>query len=154
MRAIVAIDENGVMGLNGGLPWSNKDDMNFFTMMTLGQDVIMGRKTYESLRIKPLPHRSNIILSRTLTPTVPADFAYIVERTPKLISYTYNQGIVIGGLETYQAMWPYISTWYVSHIPGSHEGDTVFPTTKLYTDYRHSQQFSFGNLSINVLTKN
>ena len=61
--------ENGVIGRAGGLPWQVKSDMQRFRAMTWGNPVIVGRKTYLSFTKRPLPGRTNIIVSRR------ADFA-------------------------------------------------------------------------------
>jgi dihydrofolate reductase len=60
----VARARNGVIGKDGGLPWRLPGDLAFFKKTTMGKPVIMGRKTWDSLPIKPLPGRLNIVLSR------------------------------------------------------------------------------------------
>lgn len=59
---IVAIDRNGLMGLNNELPWHLPNDLKYFKEKTLNKPIIMGRKTYESIG-KALPKRKNIVLS-------------------------------------------------------------------------------------------
>ncbi len=67
MNIIVAVDENWGIGKNGDLLMHLSGDMRFFKKMTLGKIVVMGRKTLESLpNSKPLPHRRNIVLSKSL----------------------------------------------------------------------------------------
>src|SRR5437763_12194709 len=61
---IAAIAENGVIGRGGTMPWRLKSDMRHFRSATMGKPVLMGRKTYLSLSIKPLPGRTNIVVSR------------------------------------------------------------------------------------------
>ena len=60
----VARDRQGVIGKDGTLPWRLSDDLKRFKALTYGKPVIMGRKTWESLPIKPLPGRMNIVLTR------------------------------------------------------------------------------------------
>jgi dihydrofolate reductase len=60
---IVAVAENGVIGANGAIPWRLKSDIQRLKMMTMGKPVVMGRKTFESLR-RPLPGRTNIVVTR------------------------------------------------------------------------------------------
>ena len=67
---IAAVSENGVIGIDGDLPWRVRSDMLRFKRLTIGDGdetsaVIMGRKTWESLPIKPLPNRRNIVISRS-----------------------------------------------------------------------------------------
>ncbi|HEX4739884.1 MAG TPA: dihydrofolate reductase, partial [Caulobacteraceae bacterium] len=60
----VARAANGVIGAGGGLPWRLKSDLAIFRQVTMGKPVIMGRKTWDSLPRRPLPGRTNIVLSR------------------------------------------------------------------------------------------
>ena len=60
---IVAVADNGVIGSDGAIPWRLKTDQQRFKAMTLGKPVVMGRKTFVSLR-RPLPGRTNIVVTR------------------------------------------------------------------------------------------
>src|SRR3974377_1285111 len=60
---VVAIGENGVIGRNGALPWRVKSELQHFKRVTLNHPVVMGRRTFESLK-RPLPQRTNIVLTR------------------------------------------------------------------------------------------
>src|SRR6476646_454606 len=61
---VAAVADNGVIGRGGTMPWRLKYDMRHFGALTLDRPVAMGRKTYLSLAIKPLPRRTNIVVSR------------------------------------------------------------------------------------------
>ena len=61
---VVARARNGVIGRDGALPWRLKGDLALFKALTLGKPVIMGRRTWDSLPRRPLPGRTNIVLSR------------------------------------------------------------------------------------------
>lgn len=63
ITCLFACDLNGVIGVNGKLPWDIPSDLENFKKLTTGKTVIMGRKTYESIG-KPLPNRRNIVLTR------------------------------------------------------------------------------------------
>jgi len=63
VSAIVACDRNGVIGINGKIPWHLPEDLKRFKTLTMGNPIIMGRKTFESLG-KPLPGRLNLVVSR------------------------------------------------------------------------------------------
>ena len=65
IHLICAQDENGGIGQDGKLPWHISEDLKNFKALTVNSTIIMGRKTWDSLPIKPLPNRKNIILSRT-----------------------------------------------------------------------------------------
>ena len=56
--------ENRVIGRDGDLPWQLPEDLRHFKRLTLGKPVIMGRKTWDSLYVKPLPSRRNIVVTR------------------------------------------------------------------------------------------
>ena len=68
---IAAVAENGVIGRGGAMPWRLKSDMRHFRALTMGKPVVMGRKTYLSLAIKPLPGRTNIVVTRDANFTAP-----------------------------------------------------------------------------------
>ncbi|MBL8629001.1 MAG: dihydrofolate reductase, partial [Rhodospirillaceae bacterium] len=63
---IFARADNGVIGVNGQLPWHISEDLKFFKAQTVGKPVIMGRKTFASIG-KPLPRRINIVITRDKT---------------------------------------------------------------------------------------
>ena len=60
---IVATDERGAIGRDGGLPWRLPDDLRRFKALTMGKPIVMGRKTWDSIG-KPLPGRHNIVITR------------------------------------------------------------------------------------------
>lgn len=61
---IAAVAENGVIGAGGTIPWRLKSDMQRLKAMTMGRPIVMGRKTFESLPRRPLPGRTNIVVTR------------------------------------------------------------------------------------------
>src|ERR1043165_4374653 len=61
---VVAIADNGVIGNANRIPWRISDDMKRFRALTIGKPMIVGRKTYESFPKRPLPGRTNIIVTR------------------------------------------------------------------------------------------
>src|SRR5215210_2954243 len=63
-KAIAAMSENRVIGLNNRIPWHLPEDFKWFKQMTTGQIVVMGRKTFDSIG-KPLPNRQTIVLTRS-----------------------------------------------------------------------------------------
>ena len=68
---VVAVAENGVIGQGGKLPWRLKSEMRHFRDVTWGKPVVVGRKTYESFARKPLPGRTNIVVTRDPALTIP-----------------------------------------------------------------------------------
>ena len=61
---VVAAAENGVIGKEGAIPWRISDDLKRFKALTIGYPIVMGRKTWDSLPRKPLPGRTNIVVTR------------------------------------------------------------------------------------------
>ena len=61
---LVAVSPEGIIGKNNSIPWHYSADLKRFKRLTTGNTVIMGRKTWESLPIKPLPNRRNIVITR------------------------------------------------------------------------------------------
>ncbi len=61
---IVAVAENGVIGANGAMPWRLKSDLQRLKALTMGKPIVMGRKTFESIPRRPLPGRTNIVITR------------------------------------------------------------------------------------------
>lgn len=123
---------NRVIGSNQGLPWRLPEDMRFFMMTTTGKPVIMGRKTFESMKA-PLPRRLNIVVTR--------EAGYVREGVQVAGSFeaalafarTYceemhcNEIIVAGGSEIYRLALPHAGRLYVTRIAADIEGDTHFP---------------------------
>lgn len=64
IKMIAAVSQNGYIGLDGKLPWHYPEDMRLFASKTKGANIIMGRKTFESIGNRPLPNRRNIVISR------------------------------------------------------------------------------------------
>jgi dihydrofolate reductase len=130
---VAAVAENGVIGRDGGMPWRLKSDMRHFRALTLGKPVVMGRKTYLSLSIKPLPGRTNIVVSRDAAFTLPGaivapslDTALEVARGDAL-----RRGVdaimVIGGADIYAQAMPLAQRLEITRVQLRADGDAVFP---------------------------
>lgn len=129
---ICAVDEGGGIGAKGGLPWGhNKYDMRFFRLLTEGHSVVMGRVTWDSLPVKPLPKRDNIILSKTLGNRV-IDMEHYEEvlygegcavKAPQEDSKMF----VIGGASIFSLYEGMYDAFIISNISGVNECDTHFP---------------------------
>ena len=63
---LVAVSPEGIIGKDNSIPWHYSADLKRFKNLTLGKTVIMGRNTWESLPVKPLPERRNIVITRSL----------------------------------------------------------------------------------------
>lgn len=123
MKAIAAMSRNRVIGNAGQIPWRLPEDMKFFKCTTLGNIVVMGRKTYDSMG-KPLPGRENWVVSRG--PEIPGvrmirDFSEVTEPTDGRTLF------VIGGSQIYEALLDRCSEVILTLVPCEVEGDAFFP---------------------------
>jgi dihydrofolate reductase len=142
ISAIVCVDENWGIGYKGDLLVKIPEDLKLFKEKTNGQTVIMGRKTYDSLPIKPLPNRENIIITSKVYKdeygrykdedwVVYAELERvkdILKFIRKNLQYSCNKMFVIGGGSIYKELLPYCDTAYVTKIDYAFENvDTYFP---------------------------
>ncbi|MBS3902798.1 MAG: type 3 dihydrofolate reductase [Anaplasmataceae bacterium] len=123
---IAAIGKNRELGLKNSLLWHLPDDLKRFKQLTLGHPVLMGRKTYESIG-KPLPQRTNIIISRSLDYSAPGctvakSIAEALEKTGK-----DEEVFVIGGEEIYKQVIPNANRMYLTCVDIETEADAFFP---------------------------
>ena len=126
---IVAVDQNLAIGKGGRLPWHYSADMKFFKQTTTGNAVVMGRRTWLTLK-GPLKDRQNIVLSRDQN--LPTDDSVIVLRDiDSVLDFVRAQDVhlfVIGGAQVYQSFLPHIDRWIVTEVPVAVEGaDTFMP---------------------------
>lgn len=98
LGAIWAESIDGIIGDGAGMPWHLPEDLRHFKSVTLGHPVIMGRKTWESLPKKPLPGRTNHVLS-SREPGDWSDGAYVSPDIPDLKTDAW----IIGGGQVYEA---------------------------------------------------
>jgi dihydrofolate reductase len=130
---IVAVDQNLAIGKGGVMPWHYSADMKFFEETTIGNAVVMGRRTWLTLK-RPLKDRQNILLSRDQD--FPSQDGLIVMRdVESVIDLVSNEDIhlfVIGGAQVYKSFLPHIDRWLVTEIPLIVEAaDTFMPANFL-----------------------
>jgi len=115
---IVAVDRNGAIGKGGKLPWHYSADMKFFKETTTGNAVVMGHKTWRTLK-NPLPNRLNIVLSRKaeITPQESVLVLRDVESVLSMAKDLKGDLFVIGGEQVYRSFLPYIEKWIVTEVP-------------------------------------
>ncbi|MDY0241046.1 MAG: dihydrofolate reductase [Rhodospirillaceae bacterium] len=131
LSLIVAVAANGVIGRDNRMPWSVAADLRHFKAMTMGKPLLMGRKTFQSLK-GPLPGRPHVVVSRDPALVLPDG----VHRASTLedglarafaLSGEAGEVMVIGGAQLYAATLPLAARLYLTEIHGVFEGDTVFP---------------------------
>lgn len=133
---IVAIAQNGVIGRDGDMPWRLSTDLKRFKAITIGQPVIMGRKTWNSLS-KALPGRLNIVITRDrLFKADGASIVHSLDDALKLatdhLAQSSTQAIfIIGGGEIFKQAMPIVDKMFITEIQATIEGDTFFPQVDL-----------------------
>ncbi|WP_363291683.1 dihydrofolate reductase [uncultured Rikenella sp.] len=129
LSIIVAVAENDIIGSAGRMPWHISEDLRRFRRITTGHPVVMGRKTFESLGGKPLPGRTNIVVSRNPDFAVPEGVFVAGSLEAAVAKYrdTAEEVFVIGGGEIYRQAMPIADKLYLTRIAASPEGDTRFP---------------------------
>ena len=128
---IAAVADNGVIGAENAIPWRLKSDVQRLKAMTMSKPVVMGRKTFISLR-RPLPGRTNVVVTRDANFTaagavVTTSFAAArAVATGDALRRFVNEIAVIGGAEIY-AQWIDIADRLdVTEVHARPEGDTYF----------------------------
>jgi dihydrofolate reductase len=129
---IVAIAENGVIGAGNAIPWRLKSDQQRLKQMTLGRPVVMGRKTFLSLR-RPLPGRTNIVVTRDAT--FRKEGALVTTSLAEALAIARGDALrrsaaeiaVIGGAEIYAACMEVADRLEITEVHARPEGDTRFP---------------------------
>jgi dihydrofolate reductase len=129
LHLIYARARNGTIGKDGQMPWHLPEDLAHFKRVTLGQPVIMGRKTWDSLpsRFRPLPGRLNIVVTRQSDwRSDGALRANSIEDAMRLCS-NVSDAWIMGGAEIYRQAEPLASTAVVTEIDADFEGDAFAP---------------------------
>ena len=129
---VAAVAANGIIGANGRLPWHLPEDLQHFKRLTLGHPVVMGRKTWESLK-GPLPGRENIVVSRRAGYEAPG--AAVASSLDAALALCAGEKIVfvIGGTQLFQESLPLATGLVITEIKQDFAGDARFP------DYDRSQ---------------
>ena len=126
---IAAIGSNRELGKNNKLLWHIPDDLKRFKEITSGHPVIMGRTTFESLGNRPLPDRTNIIVTRDKN--YQAKNCLITHSLDEAINVAQNYGkkeiFIIGGGKVYQQAINIADKLYLTIVRGQFEADTFFP---------------------------
>lgn len=128
LSAIAAMDENRTIGYKNRLPWHLPADLKHFKMLTSHHPILMGRKTFESIG-KPLPNRTNIILTRDNQYHAPDCIVVTaLDQALEAAQQTQTDEIfIIGGAEIYQQLLPHIQRLYLTIVHHSFTGDAFFP---------------------------
>lgn len=124
MKIILAVDENWGIGKNNKMLFHLKKDLKHFKDTTIGNIVIMGRNTYESIG-QALPSRENIVLTRN--PDYEAKNVKVFNNPDDILSYTKESKkeiFVIGGQEIVDIFLPYVNEAIITKIKAKKDADT------------------------------
>ena len=127
---VAAVDEAGVIGDRGRLPWHCPEDRARFREVTMGKAMVMGRRTWEAIG-RPLPGRDSVVLTRD--PAWTAEGAHAVHSLAEARALAArlrpdaDEVAVIGGAEVFAQALPLASRLYWTEIAGRHPGDARFP---------------------------
>ena len=137
IKAILACDENWGIGKAGTLPWPhNSADLKWFKQMTNGKAVVMGRKTWDSLPVKPLPNRLNFVISSTnmehYNPRPHGsyggpDVSKIVKDIIEARYGDIDDVWLIGGATLIESCINIIDEFWLNHMPGNYNCDVFLP---------------------------
>lgn len=123
LNLIAAVSTNGVIGVDNKLPWHIPADLRYFKKMTTNHTIVMGRKTFESIG-KPLPSRTNIVLTKDTT----------FRHDGVLVTHDFNtifdlpgEVFIIGGESLYSLYLPHAHKLYITRVHSIVKGDTYFP---------------------------
>ncbi|NPU09610.1 dihydrofolate reductase [Bradyrhizobium sp. 83002] len=130
---VVAIADNRVIGAAGGIPWRQKSDMQRLKAMTMGRPIVMGRKTFISFPRRPLPGRTNIVITRDSQFRAPG--AVVTHTVDEALAIARGDALrrsaaeiaILGGAEIYAATMPLADRLEITEVHASPPGDTLFP---------------------------
>jgi len=149
LSIIVAQSQNRVIGRDNKLPWRLPNDLQYFKRMTMGKPVIMGRKTFAEDIGRPLPGRTNIVVTRN------SEFSYegvvCVPSVEAAIEYAEDinlingveEAMVIGGGEIYRQALALAERLYITQVHAEVEGNVYFPELD-YGDYQEIAREDFS----------
>ena len=129
VELVYAVALNGVIGRDNTMPWHLPSDLRHFKRVTMGNPVVMGRRTFQSIG-RPLPGRSNIVVTRD------RDYeaeGVMVARSPDAAMAIAGQVegaraiSVIGGSQSYRALMGRADRLIVTHVDAEPDGDTTMP---------------------------
>ena len=123
---IVAASTNGVIGVQGQLPWKISDDLKRFKQLTMGKPIVMGRLTWESIG-RPLPGRQNIVITRQRD--FSAEGCDVVDSPAAALAIAGDaeEIMIIGGGQIYELFLPKAGRLHVTRVHTEVEGDAFFP---------------------------
>ncbi len=155
---IVAIAEDYGIGKDNKLLWHISDDLKHFKQITSGHTVVMGKNTFESLPIKPLPKRKNIVITDVPGEIIDGcEMAYSIHEAIDKMDRD-EENFVIGGASIYRQFFTLADKLYITKVFTKPAADTFFPEisesvwqltekSETFTDVNNGLTFMFLNYS-------
>ena len=137
LRAIAAMSLNRVIGVENRIPWHIREDFLWFKGKTMGQVLLMGRKTFESIG-RPLPGRETVVLSRS-------GFQHPGVRTIRGLSELNMDGdsrqvFVCGGADIYRQLLPQCADLWLTRVKQTVAGDAFFPEFEDQFEFKRTER--------------
>lgn len=130
---IVAIAQNNAIGKDNQLLWHIPEDLKRFKMLTTGHTIVMGKRTFESLPLRPLPNRRSIVITDIPGEQIPGcDMAYSIDEAIAKMD-DGRENFIIGGGMVYKQFMPLADKLYLTIVHKDFEADTF------YTDIDYSR---------------
>ncbi|QDB70364.1 dihydrofolate reductase [Aeromonas phage CF8] len=150
ISAIFAIDCYGGMGYENKLPWSPiKEDFAWFKQHTMNKVVVMGYKTWDSLPVRPLMNRTNVVLSNRIDTiegaVVCKSFADVIAKYPN-----EKEIVIIGGAETIRTLRDHISRVYVTTVNTVNLADLLVEGNWEEWDLRYHDEFTSERCTFDI----
>lgn len=151
---IVAVAENNAIGKDNKLLWHISDDLKRFKKLTSENTVVMGKNTYFSLPVRPLPGRKNIVITDIPDESFDGCLnAHSIEEAICLMDKD-KENFIMGGASIYRQFFNIAQKLYLTRVYKSFEGDTFFPEiannqwqllekSEVFTDEKSGLRFSY-----------
>jgi dihydrofolate reductase len=151
---IVAIAEDNAIGKDNNLLCLIPADLKYFKETTSEHTVVMGKNTWSSLPVKPLPKRKNIVISQTVNLNMETDFVVRNMQSAIDLCDDNRENFIIGGAKIYEQFLPVACKLYITKIYKAFDADTFFPKidtdifrienqSQIFTDNKSGLQYSF-----------
>ena len=127
LKAIAAVAQNGVIGMDDKIPWHISDEFKHFKSTTMGGVLLMGRRTWDSLGGRPLPGRENAVITSRPAGIVGAAVFPSLDKALRHYEADSRQVWICGGAQLYKTALPMCSEILLSRIKLSPRGNVYFP---------------------------
>jgi len=132
LSLVAAIGKNNELGLDNNLIWKIPEDLSFYRRLTAHNNIIMGRKTFESMPLRALEERNVFVISsKNLEQNYNITCFNSIEVLLDYVRITNEPFIVVGGSQIYEEFLPFVNTMYLTEIDEYANADTFFPAIKM-----------------------